>query len=323
MPANVRTMMYYGEKPWHGLGVELDHPATAVEAISAAGMDWEVEQRELFIRVPAAGEYGQVDEHFANVRKDTGAVLGVVGAKYEPIQNKEAFEFFDSVVGGKMAIYHTAGVLGAGERVWILAKLPGTLSPVKGDEVDKFLLLANSHNGWSALRMLFTPIRVVCQNTLSIALRGAAGQGIAIRHSGDVMAKAREAQRVLGLANKFYADFSEVAQELARFKLTDSSLESYYNEVLQVKEKVSTRTRNVREELVRLFEQGKGHDRPGVRGTLWAAFNAVAEYTDHVRVPRAKSEAEKTSNRLESVWFGSGARMKDRAFQEAVALVKK
>ena len=312
-------MFYTGERPWHGLGVELDKPATAEQAIKAAQMGWEV--KKVPVHLPDGVE---IPGHFATVREDTGVALGVVGDQYQPIQNKNAFSFFDSVVGEGQAIYHTAGSLGQGERVWILAKLPEIIRVTVEDVVEEFLLLTNSHNGWSSLRMFYTPVRVVCQNTLNMALGGAARKGIAIRHSGDIRNKIGEAQRALGLAIEFYSEFAEVSALLRNRALAMKELDVYLKGVVPDPKggAISTRAQNVRQEMTRLFESGKGNTLPGVRGTLWAAVNAVAEYADHVRSPRAKDPADRASNRLESIWFGSGATLKSRAWDQALVLVK-
>jgi len=157
-------MMYVGEKPWHGLGTRLENAATSAEAIKAAGLDWNVTKQPLFL------EGGmQLERALATVREDTGAVLGVVGKVYQPLQNKDAFSFFDAVVGIKEAMYHTAGALGKGECVWILAKLPGVVRVVGDDITEKYLLLTNRHDGWGSATVMFTPIRVVCQSAIRSA----------------------------------------------------------------------------------------------------------------------------------------------------------
>src|SRR5262245_43101901 len=165
----------------------------------------------------------------AVVRYDCQTVLGVVSDKYCPVQNKQAFGFLDAVVADGGLRYHTAGALGQGEKIFLLAKLPGHIRVKATDDlVDKYLLLSNAHDGSAALRVLFTPVRVVCQNTLSIALRRGHNQGVRIRHNGNLTAKIQEAQRVLGLATRFYDDAQAKIDRLASITPTQAQLEKYF-----------------------------------------------------------------------------------------------
>ena len=218
------SMAFYGETPWHELGTRLDNPATAAEAIAAAGLDYEVEltRLETVDGIP-------VPQRRAVVRTDTSEAIGVVGRGYVPVQNQECFGFLDAVVSEGGLRYHTAGALGKGERIWLLAKLPDQIQiKNSADVVDKFLLLSNSHDGSAALRVYFTPVRVVCQNTLNMAEVRARGQGISILHKGDLTSKIREAQRVLGLAERFYDDAAAKIDQLANFYPTSEQLTSFF-----------------------------------------------------------------------------------------------
>jgi phage/plasmid-like protein (TIGR03299 family) len=259
----------------------------------------------------------------AVVRTDSKEVLGVVGNSYQPIQNHQCFGFLDSVVADGQINYHTAGALGSGERIWMLAKLPKTIRITGSDDItEQFLLLSNSHNGGSSLRVFFTPIRVVCANTLGAAERRGRKQGVSIHHRGDLnVAKVGEAQKILGLASRFYDDLESKINHLANVSLTNAQLESYFKQLYPDPiETKSNRTKNVRAELTRLFEEGLGQDIPQIRHSAWAAFNAVTEYIDHHRSTRGKSESDIRSNRLKSAWFGSGAQMKCRAWDLAMDL---
>jgi phage/plasmid-like protein (TIGR03299 family) len=317
--ADGRTaMMYCGEAPWHGLGTRLDAPATAAEAIAAAGLDYEV------TLTPMATTDGlPVPQRRAVVRADTRVVLGVVSDRFVPVQNRQAFGFLDALVAEGGLRYHTAGALGQGERIWLLAKLPEQIRVRGGDDlVDKYLLLSNAHNGSAALRVLFTPVRVVCANTLSLAHRQGAGEGVSIMHKGDLEAKIRQAQQVLGLAQRFFDDAAAVIDRLAGYSPSSAQLTAYFRELYPDPEenKNNGRAAKARAELQRLFEEGVGHDQPGVKGTAWAAYNAVTEYVDHHRSARGLDDRDRASRRLDSIWFGHGAQVKERAWNLALEM---
>jgi hypothetical protein len=282
------AMMYAGEVPWHQLGTKLDEPATARQAIEAAGLNFQVELKAL-----ATTEGTMVPQRKGVVRGDTNEVLGVVGNSYVPVQNYQAFGFLDAVVAEGGLRYHTAGALGKGERIWMLAKLPTQIHVRNSDDaVDKFLLLSNTHDGTTALRVYFTPIRVVCQNTLNLAETRGVGQGISI-----MQAKI-----------EILAQHSPSAEQL------QSYFESLYPDPADAN---SSRVRKVRENLTRLFETGIGLDMPEIKGTTWAAYNAVTEWVDHHRPTRSTNAHDRASHRLNSSWFGSGAKIKARAWNLA------
>jgi len=321
MPHNLATtegrtaMMYAGKVPWHGLGTRLDEPATAEEAIAAAGLDYEVELRPL-----ATTDGLPVPQRKAVVRADSNQVLGVVGNSYQPVQNHQCFGFLDAVVADGRLRYHTAGALGLGEKTWMLAKLPDAIRVKGSDDIaEQFLLLSNSHDGSSSLRVFFTPIRVVCANTLGMAERRGRGQGLAITHKGDLAVKVREAQGILGLARRFYDDLEASIDRLASYYPSQLQLSSYFQSLYPDPEDgKNRRAENVRGELLRLFEEGIGQEIPQIRHSAWAAFNAVTEYVDHHRSTRGRSDKERASRRLESAWFGSGARLKAEAWDLAM-----
>lgn len=305
------SMAYFGDTSWHGLGQKLDNPATAAEAIQAAGLDFNVDLKSL-----KTNDDLPVPQRKGVVRSDTNEVLGVVGNSYVPIQNAEAFQFLDTVVAGGELRYHTAGALGRGERIWMLAILPGHIRVNNTDDItEKFLLLSNSHDASSALRVYFTPIRVVCANTLGAAERKSRGQGVSIVHKGDLGAKVRESQKILGLAGRFYDDVQIGVNRLANYQPSRQQLDQYFQELYpDPLEGNKTRAANVRQELFRLFEEGKGQDIPGIKHTAFAAFNAVTEYVDHMRPARGRNDEDRRSRRLESNWFGSGALLKAKAW---------
>ena len=228
------SMMYAGETPWHKLGTKLDGPVTSAEAIKAAKLGWEVVKRPIY--AVGDGCMFPIPDKEAVLRKGEpgkpdGPVFGVVSKHYTPFQNTEAFEFFDSIVEGKQAIYHTAGALGKGERVWILAKLPGSIRVVGDDITDKYLLLSNSHDASSAIQVKFTPIRVVCQNTLTMALTGGS---IRIAHTRAIEEQLEQAKELLGLVQDRYADIEESFKAMARVQMDSRRLDNYLNSVFPI-----------------------------------------------------------------------------------------
>lgn len=313
MTANIQTMAYVGEKPWHGLGVECANAMTAEEAIKASGLDWRVSLEAIMTA------NGPVTGYNAVVREDNKKVLGIVQGRYHPLQNKEAFSFFDAIVGGKEAIYQTAGALGEGERIWLLAKLPGTIQIINDDITEKYLLLANSHDGTLKVTMMFTPIRVVCQNTLNGAVSSNAVRA-SLKHTRQLGLKIQEVRDTLGMVNSRFNEFAEIGKKLAVTQLTKEAFEGYAKKSLNVSETedtdLPTRTQNILDKVSELFETGKGTEIKGVRGSAWGAYNAITEYVDFHRPTKGD-----IGNRTKSLLFGSGANIKERAWAEAVSLI--
>lgn len=308
------SMLYVGDAPWHGLGLKLPKLATSAEAIEHAGLDYTVEKHPLYV-LGDKNRLVEVDDYFSTMRTDTGAVLGVVGERYTVLQNTDAFGFFDALVGEKEALFETAGVLGRGERIWLLAKLPSFIRVGKNDIVNKYLLLTNSHDGTSVVRCKLTPIRVVCNNTLTVALAGAE-QEVRIRHTPAAVDKLKEAHKLLGLTNQLYQQLDTIFNRMQLRKVSAKELLDYVKTLVPDNPDVQcyTRTENIRERILELHETGPGADM--TRGTVFDLLNAISEYTDHVQ------HARNPEKRLKSVWFGSGADLKERAFKEAQALIK-
>ena len=289
--------------PWHNLGIELNHPKTARDAIEMAGLDYTVVKKPLDLKT------GLKQGAYAIVRTDTKDVLGFVNKSYEPIQNIDAFTFFDDLVAENEAIYETAGVLGKGECVWILAKLPGFINVHGNDIVNKYLLLTNSHDGNSHVRVKLTPIRVVCNNTLTAALQGA-GE-VQINHTPNAVKDLEQAATMLGLADYLYEQLSAIFNGMAAKKITEEQLREYVQALVPDNEEAenSARTEKIRNSVLQLHDSGRGAHM--ARGTLWGAFNSVAEYTDHMMLD------EDSTTRLNSIWFGRGEQLKLKAFHLA------
>lgn len=317
------AMMSVGARPWHGLGVGVEGAQTAEKAIQLAGLDWEVEKRPVYLREEAlvAPALTTVEGYEAVVRKDTGAVLNILGKNFQPVQNRDAFKFFDAVVGEGQAIYHTAGALGKGERVWMLAKLPGSIMVEAGDgkdEVEKFLLLANGHNGSLAFRMLFTPVRVVCQNTLTLALRQGAETGFTARHTENVAEKIGAARRALGIVIKQYDDFEAGVNKLARKMIPHNVLVDYIDECLPSKRGEKPELAIARRDIVTdMFYELPTCNVGHISGTWWAAYNAVTEYVDYGGEDVRK---EVTGSRLGDILMGGRSRVKADAYTTALEM---
>lgn len=311
------SMFYVKEEPWHGLGTKLKKPATAAEAIKVANLDWKVEKQPLFaMGVSSGGPVVQPVEKYAVVRQDLWGkrhcpVFGIVGEDYTPLQNHEAFAFFDQIVGAGAAIYHTAGALGKGERVWILAKLPSDIRVVGDDISEKYLLLSNSHDGNSSVQIKFTPIRVVCQNTLTMAL--SQGPTVRVFHTKDMHKRLEKAERALGIIQRRFDEIETSFKGMAQVQMKEQRPNDYFNLVFPNPRdpedwEGANRVRKNREWSRYFFANGEGNRLKGVQGTLWAAYNGVTEYIDH------RQTKQTPDRRLDSLWFGEGYQIKARAF---------
>ncbi len=315
MPAEVESMMYVGKTPWHGIGVPLDNPPTAAEAIKAAGLNWKVEKRPLFTPKTANGgrdDLREVEGYNAVVRKDKNRVLGVVGKNWQPLQNREAFRFFDPFIEAGSAEYHTAGSLKDGQYVWVLVRLDADpITVVKGDEVGKYLLLSNSHDGKAAINVRFTPIRVVCWNTLTMVESDDAGPFLRIYHKGNLKQTMQKVQEVVDITNRTFSATMEQYRWLAKRQV--GNIHQYVLDVLRVPDDAEKPPRAL-DNIIQLFEDGRGQDNPAVRGTYWAAYNAVTEWVDH--------ERGRDGSRLQAAWYGEGRRIKQRGLEVATELAK-
>lgn len=309
-------MMYVGETPWHGLGTKLNNPATAKEALIAAHLDWEVRCEPIYTKL-FSGELREVENHFATVRMDTRQALGVVGNRYTPIQNHQGFSVGDILVGEGAAIYETAGALGIGQKVWMLARLPGHIKVHGDDIVDKYLLFTTSHDGSSSGQVLLTPIRVVCNNTLTMALQGSEKR-VFIRHTASAQSKLDTAHKILGLSNALFDKVGEIYAQMFNCKLTVPATTKYVANLFPFNDDMTNlnAVTEKRNEVLELVETGRGANEH-TKGTLWGAYNAVTEYVDHERKGRGDQ-----SSRLNSIWFGGGAELKQRAMESAIDVLK-
>lgn len=309
------------ETPWHGLGTILQEVATASEAIQAAQLDWAVSKRPL-----RTTDGLDVPRAFATVREDTNEVLGVVGEFYTPLQNAEAFRFFDQVAQDPNgAKYHTAGSLHNGRKVWILAKLSSFVEVSDRDVVEEYLLLSNSHDGSSAISVLWTPVRVVCQNTLNAAL-GGPSKRFAHYHIGRVADRVNQAQDILGIARYAHDDFLENVTALRNIKPTKAQVDEVLAKLYPYPESeeqtpglkaARTRTDGIRQQITDMFRTSETCTTKGAKNTGWGLYNALTEYSDHFRGGKPGDDAK-----VDRIWYGSAVGEKRDALTAVLALAK-
>jgi phage/plasmid-like protein (TIGR03299 family) len=293
------------EKAWHGLGKIIQHYPTSKEAIIHAGLDYTVEKRPLFtydtenhegdpeteLIIPEV----EVPGYFATVRNDNDQVLGVVGKDYEVVQNTNAFSFFDAIVGGGDGIlYETAGALGNGERIFITAKLPDYIRVGNNDVIEKYIFLTTSHDGSGSITAAFTPIRIVCQNTLNAALRSSSNT-IRIRHTANAKKRLEEAHKVLGLSNKMTEQLEGIFNQWAKVRISDSEVkkliqmamspnkETLSNLMAGKDDELSTLYKNTVEDVFAYAMTSESQQMETTKGTVFGAYNAVTGYFQNVR----------------------------------------
>jgi len=312
MPHEVETMAFYGKTPWHGLGCQLadDDLYNWESACLKSGLDWTAD----LVPLVTGDTHTEVD-HRAVRRNTDGRVLGVVGPRYEVLQNRDAFRWFEPFLTSKEAALHTAGSLREGSRIWVLAKLNrDPIVVAAGDEVEKYLLLSHSHDGSLAVRVGFSPVRVVCANTLALAHGAEASKLIRVRHTREVHQNLASIREVMNIANQQFEATSEQYKLLARKSINPADLTRYVRRVLKVEEdQPSTRSTNVLAEIERLFEAGRGNDLPSVRGTWWTAYNGITEWLSYQR-------GHTQDSRLNSLWYGDSAALNRLALQTALEM---
>lgn len=313
------AMMYSGTMPWQGRGTRLNAPVTAAEAIQKAHLDWEV------VKVPISLKRGrkhaEIENKFAVVREDQLKVkapvaLGIVGKTYKPLQNREAFDWFDPIVGSGAAVYHSAGAVGAGEHVWMLAELPGAIRVAGDDITGKFLLLSNSHDGQSSVRVKFAPIRFACWN--SLMLPSGPGNRIRVKHTSRVQEQMALATENLGIIENRFSQIELRFQALARVSMNEERLTEYLRGVFPDPRnpqdvRAIKYVAKARSQSRYLFEMGNGNTSGPARESLWAAYNGVTEFIDYA------NPGNGPDMHLDSIWFGSGCYTKARAYRVAVA----
>ncbi len=275
MSANVETMFYVREKPWHGLGTEVQEAPNSEDALIWAGLDWQVEQKPVF-----AGDGTLIPGYKVNIRDRDGAPLGIVTDRYKVVQNEDAFQFTDDLLGEGVT-YETAGALQGGRKVWLLARMPHRYI-IAGDEIAPYLVVMNSHDGSSGIKVAMTPIRVVCQNTLNLAL-DSAKRIWTTKHTENVMSRVYEARETLELAEAYMGELGRGIDALSKIKLTDKQVMAFMGEFFPVELDMPEAQRKNN---LRLLEDMKlryweAPDLSNVDKNGYRFINAVSDFATH------------------------------------------
>lgn len=299
---------------WMKFGTILDNPKTAKEAMISAGLDYKVVKKPVFAHV--GKNYFEAKSKFATVREDTKQVLGVVGSRYSIIQNVDAFGFFDMIVSRGEASYEIAGRLGNGERIWMLVRLSDNMWIQGIDEVHKYLLVINSHDGIAPIVVKFSPVRALNSAMLHASIRGV-GLQVKIKHTPNTKDKFREAHRVMGSANKFFTDMSKVYHKMSTTPVSDMQIAEFVRRILpEGVGEYKTRLENSRGRMLEYIYHGDGQDMITANKTLWGLYCGIVSYADYGRVYRGGEE-----EKLDSMWLGSGFLFKQKAFDLALSML--
>ena len=308
---NGQASMAYVETdgtPWHNLGVPVRNDMTPNQMMKAANLDWRVEKKDMFIDSGT-----KIPGRQALVRSTDDSIMDIVGKDWNPVQNVDAFEFFSEyVLAGDMEM-NTAGSLFNGSKIWALAKVKESFDVLPGDQIDSYLLFSNPHQYGKSIDVRFTPIRVVCNNTLSMSLAGKDQTAVKINHRNEFNPDMVKEQ--LGIASSKFAQYKEVAQFLASKKFSVDSMIEFYADVFPH----ASRTKPT--DVHQLSKPAKGcyevlDTQPGAEhaeGSFWQLVNSVTYYTDH-------QAGRNTDNRLNSAWFGANANRKNKAMDKAIEL---
>lgn len=328
------------EKAWHGLGQIVQDYPTSSEAIKHAGLDFDVIKAPLYSK--GAGlvmdQFGNISGDteievvgsFANVRSDNNAVLGIVGRDYQIVQNREAFSFFDAIVGGGDGIlYETAGALGAGERIFITAKLPGYIRVGNGDDVtEKYIFLTTSHDGSGSITAAFTPIRIVCQNTLNAAMHNKSNV-VRIKHTSNAKLRFEEAHKIMGIANNLTNDLEDIFNHWAKVDISDRQVkkliemalcpnkETYDALIKGAKDELSTVFKNTVEDAFSYAMVSDTQQMETTKGKLFGAYNAITGYYQNVKTYGSNED------KVKSIIMGGTAQQRgQKAFNLCTSFAK-
>ena len=305
MAANVETMFYTREKPWHGLGTKVEEAPCSADALYMAGLDWQVIQEPIYTDTREI-----IPGYKANVRDSDRKVLGVVTDRYKIIQNHEAFAFTDSLLGSGVR-YETAGSLQEGKRVWLLARLPREYI-IAGERISSYLVFSNAHDGSGSVKVALTPVRVVCNNTLNLALN-TASRSWSMMHTGNIKDKIQEAKDTLFMAEEYMDSLGKEFENLRKQKMTDAQVKEYIGLLLPMeKDATPIQSKNIiklREDMTRRY-----YDAPDLQdlgNNAYRFLNAVSDFATH------SDPLRRTANYNENLFMRTmdGNPLIDRAYQ--------
>jgi phage/plasmid-like protein (TIGR03299 family) len=305
MAANVETMFSVREKPWHGLGTIVKEAPTSADAIRLAGLDWSVVQEPIYTNFNRV-----VDGYRANVRSSDRKVLGVVSDRYKVVQNVDAFSFTDELLG-KGVRYETAGSLQEGKKVWLLARLPREYI-IAGERISPYLVFSNTHDGSGSVKVAITPVRVVCNNTLNLAL-GTAKRSFSMIHTGNIQDKIQEAKDTLFLAEEYMDCLGVEFERLRRQKITDAQVKEYIESLLPMeKDPTPIQSKNIirlREDMMKRYYDAP--DLQKVGSNAYRFINAVSDFATH------SNPLRRTANYNENLFARTvdGNPLIDKAYQ--------
>ena len=305
MAANVESIFYVRRAPWHGLGTKVQEAPDSKRALVLAGLDWKVKQMPVY-----TGDNKMIPGYKANVRDKDDRVLGVVTDRYKVVQNEEAFAFTDELLGYGVR-YETAGSLQDGKKTWLLARMPREYI-ITGEQISPYLVFFNSHDGSGAIKVALTPIRVVCQNTLNLALHTAKRSWSAI-HTGNIRSKMQEAEESLFLAEKYMASLGREIEDLQKKALTDKQVRQFMEDLLHLEpgaaEQQKKNIKRLREDMTMRYVDAP--DLQHVGKNAYRFINAVSDFATHAAPLR------KTANYRENLFAKTvdGHSLIDKAYQ--------
>lgn len=296
---------------WHGLGQVVTGPKTAEETIKLSGIGYDVVKQPLYL-----SDGRELPDRMATVRTDTDQYLGVVGKSYTVLQNVQAFTFFDAIVNRDEAIYTSAGVLGQGEKMWLQCKLPEHVM-VNGEQYNEYLLFSNSHDGTSSIDVRFTPVRVVCENTMNAALNKKSIGVYKVRHSANANAQLAEGAKIMSIANNYFKEIEIMFDKLAHTKVSEADKQEHFKQVIMGNAykpgiKLSTKADNILFEMEQATRQCPQNEQ--FEGTALEIFNGITYYADHWKEYRM-------GNSFEGSLFGSGIVTRNRSMNLLAELV--